>query len=742
MFDQKHKRMMMVAGAVLCPLLCAVPAWGQARLCADQNGDGLVTAADFNGWILNFNAGDPVADTNQDGQVTAADFNGWILAYNAGASGPVCDDAVMSSGLRVTGTIDTLGDSDSFTVLAEAGSDLLMTIGETGGASSFNLAVEIFAPDGRSLLTGTQDTGFELDLFNIGATGTYTYVVRENEGNATGTYAMTVTVADTTPDIGNTELVSGQPTFASIEAGDIDAYTIEATPGADLLLTIGETAGNSSFSLSVDVYGPDGRFVTRRAVDTGFELDLFDVQAGMYTYFVRENGGNTVGSYALTAVVADSAIDDTDVRLDSGQPVTGAVDIGDIDTFTLEAGAGADLLLTIGETAGNSSFSLSVDVYNPVGAFVGRFAADTGFDVNVFNADAGIYTYVVRENGGNNTGSYAITAVAADTAADFENTALESGRTENAAISIGDIDTFTIEATEGADLLLAIGETSGNSSFSLSVDVYGPGGQFIDSRSIDTGFVFDLFNVSEGTYTYIVRENGGNNTGTYALTAMVADAVTEAGGVTLVSGQLATASIGLGDIDAFTIDVTEGADLLVSIGETAGNSSFQLSVDVYGPDGQFVVNQSLDTGIAFDLSNLSSGTYTLIVRENNANTIGDYSLTVLVADDVEDFDNVVLASGMTMPGSITVGDIDTYTIDAVDGKDLVLSLSETAGNSSFVLQVDVYAPNGQFIASRSVDTAFTLTLPNVQVSGTYTYVIRENNGNATGSYLVTVDVLG
>ncbi len=60
------------------------------RLCADQNGDGVTTPADFNGWILNFNAGNPDADVNQDGAVTPADFNAWVLAFNAGANGPRC----------------------------------------------------------------------------------------------------------------------------------------------------------------------------------------------------------------------------------------------------------------------------------------------------------------------------------------------------------------------------------------------------------------------------------------------------------------------------------------------------------------------------------------------------------------------------------------------------------------------------------------------------------------------------
>ncbi len=61
------------------------------RLCADQNGDGLVTPSDFNAWIINFNNGDPRADTNGDGLITPADFNGWIIAFNQGAAGPICD---------------------------------------------------------------------------------------------------------------------------------------------------------------------------------------------------------------------------------------------------------------------------------------------------------------------------------------------------------------------------------------------------------------------------------------------------------------------------------------------------------------------------------------------------------------------------------------------------------------------------------------------------------------------------
>ncbi len=51
---------------------------------ADTNGDGSVTPADFNAWILAFNTMSAACDQNADGLCTPADFNAWIVNYNAG----------------------------------------------------------------------------------------------------------------------------------------------------------------------------------------------------------------------------------------------------------------------------------------------------------------------------------------------------------------------------------------------------------------------------------------------------------------------------------------------------------------------------------------------------------------------------------------------------------------------------------------------------------------------------------
>ncbi|MEO1718344.1 MAG: GC-type dockerin domain-anchored protein [Planctomycetota bacterium] len=51
---------------------------------ADVNGDGELTPADFNAWVIAFNNQLDSCDQNGDGLCDPADFNAWILNFNAG----------------------------------------------------------------------------------------------------------------------------------------------------------------------------------------------------------------------------------------------------------------------------------------------------------------------------------------------------------------------------------------------------------------------------------------------------------------------------------------------------------------------------------------------------------------------------------------------------------------------------------------------------------------------------------
>ncbi|MEL6497068.1 MAG: cytochrome c peroxidase [Planctomycetota bacterium] len=55
-----------------------------ASCLADTNGDGELSPADLNAWVIAFNAQSPACDQNGDSLCSPSDFNAWILNFNAG----------------------------------------------------------------------------------------------------------------------------------------------------------------------------------------------------------------------------------------------------------------------------------------------------------------------------------------------------------------------------------------------------------------------------------------------------------------------------------------------------------------------------------------------------------------------------------------------------------------------------------------------------------------------------------
>ena len=73
-----------ICQAVMAALLESIGFQAAPGCPADTNKDGFLTPADFNAWILAFNAKAPLCDQNADGNCTPADFNAWIANFNAG----------------------------------------------------------------------------------------------------------------------------------------------------------------------------------------------------------------------------------------------------------------------------------------------------------------------------------------------------------------------------------------------------------------------------------------------------------------------------------------------------------------------------------------------------------------------------------------------------------------------------------------------------------------------------------
>jgi RHS repeat-associated protein len=541
-----------------------------------------------------------------------------------------------------------------------------------------------------------------------------------------------------------TRLRSGETVTASLDGGgtsggltaDVDVYTLDAEAGDELLVNFQE-AGGFNYLQGI-VYAPDGTRLDEATTGSGHAFTLSNLaSSGTYTVVVRAANGDETGNYNLTATVIDAELEADNVDLVSGETVAAGLTIGDIDSFTIDAQAGDELLVNFQDAAFFNN--LQGIVYAPDGTRLDDATTGYGHAFTFSNlASSGKYTIVVRAAYGNETGNYNLTATVIDSTAEADNVDLASGETVAAGLTNGDIDSFTIDAQAGDELLVNFQDAAFFNY--LQGIVYAPDGTRLDEATTGSGHAFTLSNLaSSGTYTVVVRAANGDETGNYNLTATVIDAELEADNVDLVSGETVAAGLTIGDIDSFTIDAQAGDELLVNFQDAAFFNNLQGIV--YAPDGTRLDDATTGYGHAFTFSNLaSSGKYTIVVRAAYGNETGNYNLTATVIDSTAEADNVDLASGETVAAGLTNGDIDSFTIDAQAGDELLVNFQDAAFFN--YLQGIVYAPDGTRLDEATTGSGHAFTLSNLVAPGTYTVVVRAANGAETGNYTIVGTING
>ncbi|WP_342190377.1 Ig-like domain-containing protein [Stieleria varia] len=707
-------------------------------LAQDRNADGLFDLTD----IEMSRSSNAAEDISLSTSVFPGEYFIWIdtpssqdaTAYtlNYRVSELEVPPVVIQSGETIVGEISELGEVDFLEFDAVAGATLFLNYDDN--SSLLRGGVFVFAPDG-SLLTSLEDTdSVSFTNLPLSISGTYTILVRDLGGNATGGYGLTAVVIDGNVDANNTPLISGQTREDSLSLGDIDTFTIDALAGTKLFLNYDDN--NSLLRSGVFVFAPDGSLLTSlEDTDSVSFTNLPLSVSGTYTILVRDLGGDAVGDYRLTAVVIDNVIDDDNVALTSGQTVLESLSLGDIDTFTIDALAGNTLFLNYDDN--NSLLRSGVFVFAPDGSLLTSLEdTDSVSFTNLPLSVSGTYTILVRDLGGDAVGDYGLTAVVIDNVIDDDNVALISGQTVLESLSLGDIDTFTIDATAGTTLFLNYDDN--NSLLRSGVFVFAPDGSLLTSLEDTDSVSFTNLPLSvSGTYTILVRDLGGDAVGDYGLTAVVIDNVIDDDNVALTSGQTVLESLSLGDIDTFTIDAMAGTTLFLNYDDN--NSLLRSGVFVFAPDGSLLTSLEDTDSVSFTNLPLSiSGTYTILVRDFDGNEAGDYGLTAVVIDNVFDDDNVVLTSGQSITDSLSLGDIDTFTINATAGSKLTLSYAEIS--SGLDAGVFLYAPDGSLLQSEDGQSTIAFADLMLLADGLYTLVVRDLNGDASGDYMLQVDL--
>jgi hypothetical protein len=466
---------------------------------------------------------DQFADETGAYAVTAATFGG--AQITDADSGPI------ASGERRTGTID-VGDFDVYTIAATAAGSLFAAIGETG-PTGFDPEVMVFSPTGVLLANVAAATGTNALNQNLAATGTYYVVALDQFGDETGAYGLSVARFGGSQNVSGGDeggaIPGGDYRTGAILPGDFDVYTIAATTGNTFLAALGDLAGSTG-GLDVDlmIFSPTGALLSNTAGAAGTSVIVTDVATtGTYAFvvfdqFSDETGtyGLSVGRYGAGAPAPVVPTGDEGGALASGERRLGHIAPGDMDSFSFTLAAGNGAFWTAGETV-DDAFAPRLIILGPSGNAIFNSSTARGRDAALAATGAnpaGTYTAIVLDGVGGTPGDYALTGVAVPAVqlTDADSGALVPAAPRAGSLPPGDADVYTVAATAGQALTFNLART-GPAALQPGLIVYAPNGTIAGSNFGTTSTQVVVNSAVAGTYTVVVEESGGDNTGAYSL---------------------------------------------------------------------------------------------------------------------------------------------------------------------------------------------------------------------------------
>jgi len=446
---------------------------------------------------------------------------------------------------------------------------------------------------------------------------------------------------------------------------------------------------------------------------------------------------------ALALAWADPASADGPIS-NGGSPSGQISFVGDLDSWTFSANTGDTINVQIGESSG-TDFEPRISLRDPNGAEV---AASNGSASARFSHQAslaGTYTIEVKDVFDDGTGTY--TLYLANVPGSFvipagdEGGALTNGGMHAGSIDLGDMDmwTFTVDATD--TIRVQIGEVNGT-DFNPFIALYGPDGdeKISNEGTASTGLTHRA--LVGGTYTLLVRDGQIDVTGSgdYRLyfANMPGSYTVPAGdeGGVLTNGGMHAGTIDLGDFDVYTFKVAANDTVRAQVAETNGTGLNPL-LALYGPDGEEKVSNTGTASTGLSHRAMVGGTYALLVRDGQIDVTGsgDYRLyfanmpgsyTVPAGDE-----GGVLTNGGMHAGTIDLGDFDVWTFVAETGETIHAQVAEVNG-TGLNPRLELYGPDGAVEAANGGNGSTSLNVE-VDVGGTYTLVVRDNQLDVVGS---------
>ncbi|WP_265013614.1 PKD domain-containing protein, partial [Marinobacter halophilus] len=314
-------------------------------------------------------------------------------------------------------------------------------------------------------------------------------------------------------------LANGGLVTEAISVGDVDSYTFTGEADHYVMLHAVDT-DDTAFRPRIWLYAPDGSYLTYGQGTQVAEINSFRLpQSGTYTVLVEDwsSGGAATGDYELHFASAPDANEHG--SLANGGLVTETISVGDVDSYTLSVEAGQFVTIhavDIDDTA----FRPRIWLYAPDGSYLtyGQ-GTQVGKILNFQVPQTGTYTVLVEDwsSGGAATGNYELHFASAPDA--NEHGALIQGVAKTETITMGDLDSYTFEASAGSLVDLSLKDVN-DTALRPIFYLYGPTGDYLTYRTGNEEAVLEGYQVgTTGTHTVVISDSssGGASTGDYQI---------------------------------------------------------------------------------------------------------------------------------------------------------------------------------------------------------------------------------
>ena len=324
-------------------------------------------------------------------------------------------------------TIGTPGDFDVYSLKANAGDRILLSMGNTGG-TSYQPRMKVYDTTGKLLANDVSYTAAKYE-FTAATTGTYFVVAGEWDNADTGSYNLhyikaPFTGSATDPADGQGKaLAKGSNTAGAIGTpGDLDLYTFNSSVGARNVISLQKTGG-TSYQPRLRVYDPTGKLLANDVDYQAAGYEFTAKTAGTYYIVAGEWDGGDTGAYNLSfqqiggaTTAPEAGVFGNSVAITDGDTTPSTADFTDFGSVAKGAAAvsrsftvrntGSATLTTSGLTApagfaiseglsatipagGSDSFTVRLNT-----ATAGSFAGNIVFTCN--DADEGTYNFAVK----------------------------------------------------------------------------------------------------------------------------------------------------------------------------------------------------------------------------------------------------------------------------------------------------------------------------------------------------------